>query len=599
MIKLLATFASTFMVLGNADAQVTWQTIPTSDSANQLLTLIRQDQPSFNDVPENSTYNYIWAENMMAWMVAERTGLMTSSECSSRLTGLLGRVENWQTYNGFYYDSYNPATGVATTDKVYFQSWWLWALILAREGYPDARPYADRILARVNYTAAGMVSADRKSLAADKFVNSGNVSFYFAPSGDVAGELRTAFIAYTWLTNDVTPWILSAEPPRINVGGQPVLSVWHKFTFDPFFVHSSFPEFGYFQKSWENLLMGAESYRSVNGMTFYATRMEPLEAWNENPTEWPNTEHRVAKPWTMWLTAPNAPVMDRAWIPGYGVSQYFDNWNFYWGTGTVTTAHASVIGSEGSVVNGVFELPFQLETLPGSVTPANPPKLTKVVLNVAKSTTTPPTAPLLVKLNGTTVAQISETETPSITTPTTLTISDPPTAVANNVLTLETTGSGAWQVGSTPSTFRKVRWRSASQPLADTNAVAATVFVDGQRAARENPFAFICRAGGAYGAFPWRILPQSLGEAFGDKLVAWVGNYTTSVQNAHIIHNVGSSTASVTYTLSGWEQDSQWKVVDYFHQDSEITSNQTPGTVTFSLPSQSTALLKVKTNGFR
>jgi hypothetical protein len=591
---MLSVIATAWLMLGQADAQVTWPTIPTNDAANQLLTVIRQDQPNYSDLPDGSTYNYIWAEHMMAWMVAERTGLMSTNECNGRLTGLLGRVKDWQTYHGFYYDNYNSTTGVPTTDKVYFQSWWFWALILAREGYPAARPAADEILARVDYTAAGMVSEDKKSLAADKFVNTGQVSFYFAPSGDVAGELRTAFIAYTWLTGDVTPWMLTAEPPRITVGGQQVLSVWHKFTFDPFYVHSSFPEFGYFEKSWDNLKVGAASYRSTNGMTFYATRMEPLEAWNENPTEWPNTEHRVAKPWTAWLTTPSSPVMARAWIANYGLSQYFDNWNFYWGYGTVTTAHSKVIGNSGSTTNGVFELPFQLETLPGDITPSRPPKMTKVVLNVRKKPGQTPSAPLLVKLNGTTIAQVSNSSNPSLTSPTTLTISNSPTALATNVLTLETAGTGAWEIGATPSTYRNVRWRSNGQAVTDTTAVAATIFVDGQRSAHENPFAFLCRTGGAYGAFPWRILPQSLGASFGDRLVAWVGNYTSQVRNAHVIRNVGESPVNVTYTLSSWESTTQWKVVDYFNQSTEITSTQSPATVTFTLPSQQTALIKVR-----
>lgn len=590
---MLGIIATTFMILGQAEAQVTWPTIPTSDAANQLLTIIRQDQPWNSDLPEGSTYNYIWAEHMMSWMMAEKTGLMTNAECQERLAGLLWRVENWQNYHGFYYDSYNPDTGVATTDKVYFQGWWLWALILTREGYPQAAPAANRMLSRIDYTAAGVISPDGMGLAADKFTSTGNVSYYIRTNGDIAGELRTAVIAYTWLTGDVTPWMLTAEPPRITVGGQQLLSVWHHFTFDPFFVHSCFPEFGYFQKSWDNLKLGAESYRTTNGMTFYGTRMEALEAWNENPTEWPNTEHRVAKPWTRWLVSQSAPVMDRAWIANYGISQYFDNWNFYWGYGTVSTAHAKVVGTASGTTNGVFELPLQLETLPSNITPSRPPKLTKVVLNVRKNPAALPSAPLLVKLNGATVAQISNTANPSLTSPTTLTIASPPTALATNTITLETTGTGSWQVGATPSTFRTVKWRATGQATADVAPPAVTVFVDGQRAARENPFAFICRTA-SFGAFPWLILPQNIGPAFGDKLVAWVGSYTNQVQNAHIIRNVGTASVNVTYTLQPWETATQWKVLDYFAQGTEFTSTQTATTVTFTLPSQRTALIKVR-----
>jgi hypothetical protein len=581
--------------IGSLHAQVTWKSIPANDPAVSLLTLIKAGQSNYSAMPEGSTFNYIWAQNMLAWMVAERSGLMSHAECSARLSGLLNKVANWPTYHGFYYNSYNSSTGVATSAQVYFQSWWIWALILTRAGYPDAAPVATTILSRFDYEAAGMVTADKKGLVADRYTDTNTISFNFYPTGDISGELRTAFIAYTWLTGDVTPWQITSSNAFITVGGQQLLAVWHNFTFDPFYVHSCFPELGYFQKSYSNLITGANNYRAANGMTFYGTRMEALEAWNQDPTQWPNTEHRVAKPWTAWLTNPAAPVMDRAWIASYGLTQYFDNWNFYWGYGAVSsTAHAKVVGSAGSVSHGVFAVPFELETLPGSVTPVRPPRLMRVVVNALPDPSNPPSAPLLIRVNGSIVGQLNVAGATSLTSATTVNLTSYPTLQANNTLRLETSGSGAWLLGQTASTFRKVQWLDDTHAAAEVSAIGLTIYVDGQRAARENPFAFLCRAGGAFGNYPWKILAQYQSAEFGRKQVAWIGSYSAAVQYAHVIYNVSTSSIAASYTLSPWESGKQWKVVDYANQSTVISSTQSTATLTWNQAGRQTVLITEK-----
>lgn len=583
LVLLFLCCALTCLQCSTVAAQAKWTLIPKSDPANELLQIIRRSQPLPTDLPENSTYNYIWAQNMMAWMVAERSGLMSSNECCERLSGLLNRVVNWKTYHGFYYDRYDAKTGRPASDNVYFQGWWIWALILTRNSFPCAAGPANVILSRINYNAAGMVSKNHKYLVADRNARTGAMSYYIKPTGDIAGELRTAVICYTWLTGDIKPWQITKSPSFLTIGGEPVLSVWHHFAFDPFYVHSCFPEFGYFQKSYKNLVKGANEYRLRNGMRFYATRMEPLQAWVTKPTIWPNTEYRIAKPWIAWLIDSNAPVMRYAWVPNYGVVQYFDNWKFYWGYGKVTKAHPKIVGGQH---HGVFEATFHLDTLPINVA-TRPPKLTKLIL-YAKSTEG--AGPLIIKVNGVKLASVQKSI--SLLTPITIIPPHPPVLSSANTIRLETQGTNIWQIGMPPTTYQYVKWRSANQDSSNVSAVALTVFVNGQRADRENPYAFLCRAAGTYSDFPWMLLSSKEGYRFGDRLVAWVGDFSTSVKYAHVIYNVAESAKKVQYILSPWENGKHWVVVLYNNRSKVIPSHRAGNTISWTQRGRQTILLK-------
>jgi len=538
----------------NVRGQEAWTPIPKTDVANDLLSLIKEAHPSASDLPENSTYNYIWAQHMMTWMVAERTGLMTSNECASRLSGLLNRVARWQTYHGFYYDAYDPATGKAKSANVYFQGWWLWALILTRDCYPSAAETANTILSRLDYDAAGMVSSNHQYLVADRKADTRAMSYYIRPDGDISGELRTAVICYTWLTGDVKPWLITNSPAFIDVGGEPILAVYHHFVFDPFYVHTCFPEVGYFQASYEHLLRGANVYRKENGMKFYATRMEPIERWESSLSDWPNTEHRVSKPWIAWMADPQAPVVDRAWIPGYGVAQYFDNWNFYWGYGDATNRHPDVIGG---VQHGRFAASWHLETLPANGA-TKPPKLTKILMNVESSSGA---EPLDIEVNGSVVARLQAAD--SIGKITQIVPSDDVVLGRRNTIILRTAGTNVWRIAAPRTTSHYVQWSDDAHAPTNVAAISLTVFVDGQRAGRENPYAFLCRAAGVFGDFPWMLLANANPAHFGDHLVAWVGDYSTEVARAHVIFNLANVPKTVTYSLSPWERKQRWQVTAY------------------------------------
>ncbi|MCB2156611.1 hypothetical protein KQI84_17175 [bacterium] len=527
------------------------------EPAQKILELVLASQPTPQSLPEGSTYNYIWAENMMAWMAAEQCGYMSREETVRRLQGLLGTVADYETHHGFYFDGYDPATGHATTDKVYFQGWWLWALILTREAYPEAAPLAERILERIDYDAAGMVNADHTALAADVFVDSGGMSFWFRTDGDVAGELRTAFIAYTMLTNDPRPWLIEHEPNFIDVMGHKTLAVWHHFTFDPFYVHTCYPEVGYFAHSWDELIAGARKHREANGMEFFATRMEPLQAWDLNPDEWPNTEHRVAKPWNAWIVDPDAPVMELAWSPGYGVTQYFDNWNFNWAVGDRYSEHPNPIGSTLNVTDSRLGADFLLETLPGDVDVPNPPTLRKTQLRAYPDSEFPPDEPLIVEVNGTVIGSIGTHRKGAFE----IIPKVPIVLQARNRLELHSPGYGAWRVEMGEKSYRPFQARTADTEWEETEAPAIEIHVTGQRAARENPYALLARLSGIHDFQVWQLMKDS--DLLADRSVAWVGDYSQQTWLARIVHNVSDQPVSVSRTLKSAEKDAQWQVVDY------------------------------------
>lgn len=77
-----------------------------------------------------------------------------------------------------------------------------------------------------------------------------------------------------------------------------LLAVYHNFVFCAMLVQSVFPDLGYFEHSWQEFLNGLDQYRAVNQMIFCPTRAELLEIGSGlDLKDWPNTEHRIAKPW--------------------------------------------------------------------------------------------------------------------------------------------------------------------------------------------------------------------------------------------------------------------------------------------------------------
>lgn len=295
-------------------------------------------------------------------------------------------------------------------------------------------------------------------------------------------------------------------------------------------------------------------------MTFFATRMNSLHAWDLDPEQWPNTEHRVAKPWNAWILEPRAPVMQLAWSPGYGVTQYFDNWQFAWSIGGIYQAHEVPIGSNLNTTDSRLRAEFLLETLPGNVDVPNPPRLERIRIRAFPDSEFPPDSPLIVTINGIEVARIRTEDVegrgwydarPNV----------PALLGARNEIQLLTEGYGVWRIERTEDSFRTFQTREGQYgEWRDTPAGAVEVYVTGQRAARENPFAFLARLSGVHDFQVWQLIGDS--DLLADRSVAWVGEYNQQAWLARVLHNVSGKDVLARRILTPAEQEQGWKIVD-------------------------------------
>lgn len=246
---------------------------------------------------------------------------MSRTEAAARISEVLERAASCERYYGFWYNAYDPASGVHTSDNVYFQAWWLYALYVLKHAYPKLTSLCETLLADVDYVSSGLYNPETKRLAADLNTKTGRISYWINLCATPDGEMRTSYIVYSLLTGDLSPWLQQERSPVIErLEGLPVLAVWHNFHFCTMYVHTMFPDVGYFERSWRELLAALERYRIGHGMLFYPTRSEPLEAWPPEPqANWPNDEHGVAKPWLAWFGHIGAPVTEKAFVPGYAL----------------------------------------------------------------------------------------------------------------------------------------------------------------------------------------------------------------------------------------------------------------------------------------
>lgn len=504
-------------------------------------------------LPAGATYNYIWAQYAMAFLALDRCGYMEREEALARIRAIVDKAGTFERYHGFFFDSYNPQTGKRTSDNVYFQGWWLYALYVLRIAYPELTDTCDRLLADVDYEGSGLFDAATRQLAADYNVASRRVSYWIDLFAAPAGEMRTPYIVYTLLTGDISPWTQPDKQPSIApIEGFPVLSVWHNFHFCTMFVHVEFPEVGYFERSWNELLAGLNAYRARHQMLFYPTRAEPLESWTPSPQdEWPNDEHGIAKPWLAWLGDPSAPVMEKAYSPGYGISLYYDRMRFSWSFGgALRRCEQSLEISDGSA-SSRFRFPFTVFPLPENI-PLTTPLRLKVVRFYASRTETAPPAPIEVVLDGHLIARVEADEIGSAATLVERTWDDlriagrhhtielrcAPDALVPSAVALHRYATNYWKC-----TYLREHDSAEREQVVDAPFLEITI--DGQREGSENPYAVLARCAAIHSYYVWHELLRD--ETFAERLVAWVGDYYNRVRLARVVHNVSDRAVVVSY----------------------------------------------------
>ena len=526
------------------------------EAVRLLLTEIRGRQPVPYGLPDRSPYNYIWAQYAMSFLAAERCGYMNRTEAVARLQGLLNATEKLERHHGFWFDEYDLDTGRRKGDKIYFQGWWLYGLCILKNAYPELSAQCERLLGGMDYEHSGLFNAKTRQLAADYFTDRHGVSFWIDLYWQPTGEFRTPYVAYSYITGDISPWTRWATPRVVDLEGQSVLGVWHNFYFCAMLVHSVFPDLGYLERSWNELLQGLEKYRIRNGMEFYPTRAESLEEWvTVDSNNWPNTEHRIAKPWLAWFIRPDAPVMEKAFTPGHGISLYSDNVNFYWSYGDQTNLFDSVIGTDSGSerISGRLSLPFMVFPLPSRFQVAHPPQLTAVQLIVSCAQGDQrPHAPLEVSLDGTPLAWIQPEELTDLPQRIVRSLQGITLTNSNHTIELSTReerpGCGyrlyAREHSLWPSQFR-YRDRAGNRKEEKIDSPYVEVNVTGQYDGGENPYALLARCAVVHGYYVWHEMLND--ERFYDTTVAWVGDYYDRVQIAQIVHNVSDQPVRVRY----------------------------------------------------
>jgi len=540
---------------------------PGGDLAVQdLLQEITRRQSMPYALPENNTFNYIWAQYMLSFLAAERCGYLDREEAVARIRGMLDTIIPLERYYGFSYDGYDLATGKKTTDKIYFQGWWLFTLPIIKEAYPELGDLCQQLMDEIDYIKGGMYDPETAILATDHWPESGKViwvDFYSVSSG----EIRSPAVAYTYHTGDISPWIKKQEPAFSTLYGQKVLHVYQHFFFCTMLMHTVFPDFGYFDRSWDELLIGLEAYRIENGMTFYPTRAEPLEAlFDPASTNWPNTEHRISKPWQAWQINPDAPVMEEAFIPGSGIALYYDNMNFYWSYGGPVTPCEYVIGTDRSAdcVNGTLYLPFHVFAATENLSAPNQVELTS--FTVTLSCDNKPRPPLTVYLDEQLVGQIYPEELNQSPTEITLSFTNLTLTGGQHSIQLSTDDSEqGYHLYRRPKKLWEAwyEYETVSGEATREKVVppAAEIVLNGQHRGGENPFALLTRCSEIHGYFPWQELlndPQFLSNT-----VVWVGDYFAHARIGQVVHNTSSKAVTVHYERpEDWTLDEQIRVVD-------------------------------------
>ncbi len=307
------------------------------DQAVQLLKLVLDKQPDPGTTPD-STYNYYWAQSVMAYLAAERNGYLSRQEALTRIKGILDFAERCERREGFWFDGYDPKTGKGTSRNVYFQGWWLYSFIVLKNAYPELKDQCERLLAGIDYTGSKNLKSDvltahmynpkTKQMIADIGAD-GKSSYERVLYNQEAGEGRTSYVAYSYITGDIEPFLFDREPEMQTIEGLKFFQIWEHQNFEFPFLHYEFHDVGYYDKAYKNWQAATRLYMNRCGMKLVPIREWVLyQTWPDNG--FPCTEHRESMSFLTWAIDPAAPVYEMAWTPGVGLTRYYDNWNFYW-----------------------------------------------------------------------------------------------------------------------------------------------------------------------------------------------------------------------------------------------------------------------------
>jgi hypothetical protein len=539
--------------------------------------------------------DYTWGLWMMAIVAGERNGYIDHATALDKLSKMLNTIDKLEKYKGWLYWGYHLDTLKPDSDRLGFQGWYLYSLIVIKNVYPELAPLCEKFLGQVDYS----VVYDKESRFLSDFNVTEQKRLWRIPLGPLAdgsdmghpaSERRVAYNAYTYITGDKGPWLLDAEPNFQELEGLQFLSVWAHYNFDIAHLHYVLPEFGYYEKSWDAFLVASDKFIQREKLKFFPARSGTLEEGLWNPTS-PNTEHRETMPWISWYLDKNAPVMDYAYKPGHGLFRYYDQWNFYWSVGETPAPYASIGAREGNAnaADSSISVRFFVNTNPRFT---RPPKLNEVWLVVSiPDEENPPSGNLEIYLNKQKIGEILPSE-----------LSSKPKKIVkkfdvevssyNNITfknsSIDTRPTNRYdiyryemQVSPCEYSYQVpelnlkegvhgYEFSPFAEHLSDPQFAgpAAGIIVEGQDigpTVEDTCTAFLIRMGAVHNYYVWHDLLND--QKFIDSLVAWVGKYYSKVSLAKTIHNVGIAPVKVEY-----ERPKEWKDAAQIRVTDEVTN---------------------------
>jgi hypothetical protein len=276
--------------------------------------------------------DYAWAHWMIALMYAERSGYLAREEAEVRIGRMLQAIDRLPKYHGWLYRGYDMETLKPAHDSFAFQPFYMMSLILVGQIFPSLRPLTDRLLSAYDYSK----SYDPMSLSlADYDIATQSRTHPIplgGPDGRPGAERRLAYVVYSYLTGDIAPWLLPAEPNFQRVGGHRFLEVSKGFNFDICHMHLLLPEIGYYEESWQSFLYGSASHMEREGLDLFPIRSSPLQDGFDG-FAFPNIEHHQSMPYLSWYWEQNLPITSWAFVPELGFLRFNDHWRFYWSHG--------------------------------------------------------------------------------------------------------------------------------------------------------------------------------------------------------------------------------------------------------------------------
>lgn len=578
------------------------------DEAGQKLidVILSYQQPSgitpfsIEDNVETGS-DYTWGLWMMAIVAAERNGYIDRATAVERLSKMLNAIDQLKKYKGWLYWGYNLETLEPDSERIGFQGWYLYSLIVIKNVYPELAPLCEKFISAVDYS----VVYDQQ----ERFLADYNVAeekrLWRIPLGPLsdgsdmghpASERRVAYQVYTYITGDKGPWLLPTDPNFQALEGYTFLSVWAHYNFDIAHLHYVLPELGYFERSWDYFLKASESFMKKEGLKFFPARSGPLEEglWTPNS---PNTEHRETMPWVTWYLDKNAPVMDYCFKPGHGLFRYYDQWNYYWSFGKEPQFIASLGNREGAadIADSSLSVRFFINTSPRFT---RPPQLQKLsIIASYPDPKNPPKGNLEIFLNRNKIGEITPQELTNepkritksfnvdLKSVNTITLKDSDTSMSAmnrfDLYKYENQISTCMYSHKIPeiSLTESVHGYHFSYFAEEVNVPnfpgpALEVICEGQDigpTVEDTCTAFLIRIGVVHDYYVWKDLLND--SKFMNSLVAWVGNYSTHVSMAPTVHNVSSSPVKVEYDRpESWSNSKQIQVVD--EKESKDISDQ-------------------------